>query len=285
MKDIQKEKINYDKSFKKLRFIKSFSNKTLVKLANKVIKFINIFYLKNYKDVKIKKINDHGLKIIKLDVGSNKAICYFHGGGFWFDISYAEIKKCYLYARLTNRNVYIIDYTLSYDKPFPANLFDGILGYKYIKDIDKINEIVIMGASAGGFIALNVCKEVQNYQVKPTKLSLIYPVITKTKTKSKMLFTDTIMWNNKLNDKMWEVYCPNKKPQVFDEAINCPVYIENCEFDPLRDEAKLFYNFLVKCGVDAVMNETKKTPHGYDCVEKSKITKENIKKRIDFIND
>lgn len=278
-------KLDIDKSLRSLRFIKPFSNKILVKIANKFIKFMNIFYLRSTKDVKVVKINDKGLKITKLDVNSNKAICYFHGGGFYFDCSYAEIRNCFTYAKKTNRNVYIIDYSLSYDKQYPANLFDGILGYKYIKDVEKITDIVIMGVSAGGFIALNVCKEVQNYNIPPTKLALIYPVVSKVNTQSKKEFTDTAMWNSKLNTRMWEIYCPNVKPKVFDEAINASVYIENCEFDPLRDEAKLLHNFLIKCACNSTLNETKKTLHGYDCKHKTKIAKTNIEKRINFINE
>ena len=60
-------------------------------------------------------------------------------------------------------------------------------------------------------------------------------------------------------------------------------YIETAEFDCLRDEAIEFAEKLKKANVEVILNETKKTMHGYD-LKNGKITREMVKKRMELIS-
>ncbi|MBQ9083706.1 MAG: alpha/beta hydrolase fold domain-containing protein, partial [Clostridia bacterium] len=46
-----------------------------------------------------------------------------------------------------------------------------------------------------------------------------------------------------------------------------PAYIETAEFDCLHDDGSLYANKLRAAGVEAVLNETKGTMHGFDIVQ------------------
>ena len=60
-------------------------------------------------------------------------------------------------------------------------------------------------------------------------------------------------------------------------------YIETAEFDCLHDEAIEFADKLKKANIDVIVNETKKTMHGYD-LKNGKITREMVKKRMELIS-
>ena len=53
----------------------------------------------------------------------------------------------------------------------------------------------------------------------------------------------------------------------------------------MRDEGKLFGKMLKTAKVPVTIYETKATMHGYDIVEDSSISKESVKKRIEFLNE
>ena len=101
-------------------------------------------------------------------------------------------------------------------------------------------------------------------------------------------YTDTPMWNSKLNKKMWRYYLrnnnyisPNERNNLYNIS---PTYIETAQYDCLHDEAKEFAKKLKESKVNVILNETKGTMHGYD-IKNSKITKEAVLKRIETLKN
>ena len=65
---------------------------------------------------------------------------------------------------------------------------------------------------------------------------------------------------------------------------NLPLtYLETAEYDPLRDEGRHYASALQSHGVEVVVNETRRTIHGYDSVAKSAITQDSLRQRIAFL--
>jgi acetyl esterase len=92
---------------------------------------------------------------------------------------------------------------------------------------------------------------------------------------------------------MWEVYlreyagkatpsyaAPSDRADLGGLA---PAYVENAEFDPLRDEAEAYAKRLQTAGVKTVFNPTQGTVHGYDTVFDSEISKAAMQQRLDFL--
>lgn len=287
------------KDFRKLNYISAPFNKLLFPISNFVInllpKCINKKKMKIDKFYVNSKDKTHNIKVYCIypkDLKeSKKALIYFHGGGFVYKAAFMQYKLCEIYSQELNMKVFIVDYRLAPKHLYPIPIEDCIDAYRYIvnnKNILEIgDEIMVGGDSAGGNLAIEVVHQIcKNYNdhIKPKKMMLIYPVIDRDlKTNSKLLFDKTPVWNSKKNKKMWEYYTKGKNymSKINEDVDNLPkIYIETCEFDPLRDEGLEYGN-----KNNAIINCTKGTVHGYDICLKSEITKQNIMKRINFLKD
>lgn len=221
-------------------------------------------------------------------------ILYIHGGGFVFKGYSSHYHLCSIFADKCHCKVIYIDYRLAPKYKYPIPLNDCFSAYKWIIEnadylkID-INKIIVAGDSAGGCLAVDVSlKTIQENIIKPYYQMLIYPVLDKRMmTLSMNKYTDTPMWNAKLNKKMWTYYLGNREyisPNERHDLSEIPsTYIEVAEFDCLHDEGIEFANKLLNSGVDVSLYETEKTMHGYD-IQKCDITNTAIRKRIEILN-
>lgn len=306
IKDLKKNKKNKGKKLKKynlsseikiLRFFKFKMFKFLIPICNLFLTILPKDRRSN-KDIKVKKykiksFDDKKIKVYEYipNEKCDKALLYFHGGAFYLKGTPYHYKLCKKYALLSNKKVFFVEYRLSFKNKYPTGVRDGYEVYKWILnnskelEIDK-NCVGVGGDSAGGSISIGLSIMANEEKIiLPNFMLLVYPVIDKDlKTKSLEEFVDTPMWNSKLNEKMWKYYlkdCEYKSP--FKNLVNIRTYIEVAEFDPLRDEGILYFDFLNKNGVDVVLNKTTGTVHGYDILYNSNIAKENIENRIVFL--
>ena len=258
--------------------------------------------LKDNKYVKIiqKKITTNDKKDINLyifdpvNLKTDKVILYIHGGGFAFRGHYSHYDLCFTFAKQCSCKVVYVDYRLSPKYKYPIPLNDCFMAYKWIIEnadtlkID-INKIIVAGDSAGGCLAVDVTlKAIQENIVKPYYQMLIYPALDKRMiTQSMNKYTNTPMWNSKLNKKMWKYYLGDGEYISPGERLDLdglpPTYIEVAEFDCLHDEGVEFAHKLQNDKIPVLLYETKKTMHGYD-IKKCLITEAAIKKRIEVLN-
>ena len=124
---------------------------------------------------------------------------------------------------------------------------------------------------------------------------LVYPVIDRRQqTNSMKKYSDTPIWNSKLNDKMWKYYLGDKlishieyvspiEAENFEEIPDA--YIETAEFDCLHDEGVQYAETLKSHGCNVELNQTNGTIHGFDMDLKSEITKKWIKHRVDVLKE
>ena len=152
-------------------------------------------------------------------------------------------------------------------------------------------KIFIGGDSAGGNLAaaVTLMARDRNYPL-PTGVLLIYPVTDRRmKTASMKNFTDTPVWDAKLNRTMWQCYLGENEPQPAEYASSAeakslkefpPAYIEVAEFDCLHDEGVAFCERLKKSGVATEFHEIKGGCHGYETATGSLLVQACMDMRI-----
>lgn len=227
------------------------------------------------------------------------AMLYIHGGGFAYRASGYQKQLAFQYARAVPCRVIIPDYHLSPRHTYPAALMDNLAVYKWMmKNASKLKidekHIIVAGDSAGAAIAaclVNSCEKER--LTPPCGQMLIYPVIDASlSTESMKKYVDTPLWNAVNNRKMWKYYLngkseeERKKASPMDSELPEMVpktYIETAEYDCLHDEGIAYANRLKSTGASVMLNETQGTFHGYDSCLDAKISRTNVKKRIEFI--
>jgi acetyl esterase/lipase len=105
-------------------------------------------------------------------------------------------------------------------------------------------------------------------------------------------FTDTPLWNSKLNAKMWLMYLkgvPRAKRAAASPAAAVsfagipPTYVEVSEYDCLRDEGIAFAKALEDSGIAVELCKTTGTIHGFEIAKHSSIVRESISRRIEAL--
>lgn len=222
---------------------------------------------------------------------------YCHGGGFIYRAApyhYGLIKE---YAKRANCKVMAVDYRTSPKQSHRRILNDCYDTLKWtVRNRESLNfdiyRTVIAGDSAGGNLAAALTVYAQEKDLlKPSGQMLIYPVLDKRmKTESMKKYTDTPVWNSKLNKKMWEMCLNNAEdnkyasPSEYTDLSAIPeTYIETAEYDCLHDEGTEYTQRLKENGIKVTLNETKGTVHGFDMIKHSKTTKECLNQRIKFL--
>ncbi len=226
-------------------------------------------------------------------------IVYLHGGGFVYKGVFVQYRNLKKYAEKANMVAVYVDYRLAEKHPYPTPLEDCYHAYKWVlENAKQLNidprKIVIGGDSAGGCLAVGVTMLAYDEKLrKPAAQFLVYPVLDKRmKTESMQKYNNTPMWNGELNKKMWDVYLGGYSKEMLKYASPAEIdnfkifpktFIETAEFDCLHDEGVDFAEKLRFAKVDVVLNETLGTVHGYDLMKHSKVFKDAMKQRIDFL--
>lgn len=252
-------------------------------------------YINGYKNMKMKMdiFEPAGCKEML------PCLIYFHGGAFSYVASVYHKKLAMIYAKQAHCRVMFPDYHLIPSHPYPAACEDAIETYKYVLthseelhvDADKIG---VAGDSAGATLAAivtNLCEE-HHFPI-PKLQMLVYPLTgVNLQTESMKRFTDTPIWRSTYNDRLWKYYFDNKEFDYTYSPMHMDVpkefiktYIETAEYDCLHDDGILYADKLRDNGFDVIINETKKTIHGYDSALDAQVSKQNIEKRVIFLKE
>jgi acetyl esterase/lipase len=79
------------------------------------------------------------------------AALYFHGGGYRLGSAAASTAFGCRLAAATNRSVFVVDYRLAPEYPFPAGLTDAAVVYEHV--LAEARPPLLIGDSAGGGLA------------------------------------------------------------------------------------------------------------------------------------
>lgn len=227
------------------------------------------------------------------DTTQPSLLIYYHGGAFLMEAAAYHRNLAQTYALSANCAVLFVRYRLAPAHPFPAGMEDSLDTYQWALRQGCYPCIALGGDSAGANLCLAVMQKAHGAGLPmPTAQLLVYPVAdARMNTESMRRFTDTPLWNSKLNRRMFALYAkpvqwhdPLVSPiEADDLSFMPPTYIETCEFDCLHDEGIALAQRLSAEGVPVALNETHGTIHGYDIAEDAPYVKEQVEKRIRFI--
>ncbi len=206
-------------------------------------------------------------------------IIYFHGGGWVFGNMDLYGTYCAHLAQITGACVLLVDYRLApkYKFPIPVeDCFDTYLwalqGIRYWKvDPDRV---FLAGDSAGGTLAAGVSSLCRDRKaVPPSGQILIYPCTDgRLRTESFAQYSDSPT----LSDKQMRFYVENyqREPKDILSPLFSPLLatdlsrlpdtlVIGAEFDPLKDDGRLYAEALNEAGSTAQYLELKDTVHGF----------------------
>ncbi|MBR2650476.1 MAG: alpha/beta hydrolase [Clostridia bacterium] len=231
---------------------------------------------------------------------SAPCIIYIHGGGFVLAAAGYHYKNAMRYAREVGCRVVFVNYRLAPEYAHPVFFEDcyaamcWAYGNAEQLGIDT-SRIGIGGDSAGATLAVGVCMMARDraHPIKFRFQMLPYPFLdARNNSESCKKFTDTPMWNSTLSARIAPMTRADRSrpdyryysPLEAEDLTGLPfAYIETAEFDCLHDDGILYAKKLEKVGTRVVLNETKGTMHGFDIMQRSKITKAALAARIDFM--
>ncbi len=208
-------------------------------------------------------------------------LIYCHGGAFSYSGSPSHYRNAMRYARDIPARVIFVDYRRAPKYKYPTPLEDCFAAYEWaLRESDRLNidvdRMAVGGDSAGGALAACLVRLVAERVAKmPVFQLLIYPVLdVRCDTESMRVYTDTPMWNARLNRKMWRGYLGDEcthalmreaSPALWEDLSGLSAaYIETAEFDCLRDEATEYAHRLSRAGVEVYIENTVGTLHGFD---------------------
>lgn len=206
-------------------------------------------------------------------------VIYFHGG--WFNAGSFETHDRPLrkLANLSGALIVAVDYRLAPEFPFPAGFNDGYEVLNWVMDnastlgVD-LKRLAIAGDSAGAAIATAVTnRAVKSMPGKILCQALVYPVTDAAlETPSWQEFKDGPVLNLDGAVEAWNLYLPNAEagknsfasPLREDILSDMPgTLIILAEYDPLRDEGRLYAEKLQKSGVSVQLTLYKGMIHGF----------------------
>lgn len=91
----------------------------------------------------------------------NKAILYFHGGGYVYGSTDTHRNFINRLVKKTNTDVYSVNYRLAPENPFPAAVEDAQSAYSWLLAKIPNDRIILMGDSAGGVLCTSIMFETE----------------------------------------------------------------------------------------------------------------------------
>lgn len=255
------------------------------------------------ENINIKGYQDYELKCIIIepcnDTINDLCIIYFHGGGFYYEMSPFMIKIASYLSSNLNCRVFIPEYRTSKIKSFPVPVEDCYYSAKYIYDnSDKLginkDKIILYGESSGGNFAASVSlmnRDRNDFKIKGQML--IYPALDyKLESKSACKYDD-VAWNRERARKAWDIYLGDKKvnnigyasPIYAKDLSNLPnAYIEVHEIDCFFDDGVKYSKLLKKNKNNVILNVLKGSYHGVEVEFNNSFVQDLLKNRCDVIN-
>jgi acetyl esterase len=196
------------------------------------------------------------------------SLVFFHGGGWVIGSLDTHDDICRGIANSAGCAVVSVDYRLAPEFPFPAAAEDCYLATEWVAeaggDIDiDTDRIAVGGTSAGGNLAAVVSLMARNRGgPEIAHQSLMYPVTNDPKQRQLESYEQNAE-GYFLETEMLPWYYNRYLPREIDRRNVCafplqaddlsdlpPAKVITCEFDPLRDDGRLYAERLSEDGVD-----------------------------------
>ncbi|MCR5325014.1 MAG: alpha/beta hydrolase [Lachnospiraceae bacterium] len=231
--------------------------------------------------------------------GENRpGILYLHGGAFIFPLEPMMFRNGGYYADKLGIRVFLPEYRLAPEYPFPIPFEDCVSAYLYLLEhcrelhLDPAR-IAVLGDSAGGALAAALCLKLKKSHLPlPNVQMLLYPVTDNSMKHESMELYSHGSWSRTANRHMWNMYLKTKDPDILQYAAPLQAndlsglpeaYIEAAGMDCLRDEGIAYARKLEAAGTDVDLHVVEGAYHGYDSCFESPLVKRELSRRVDFL--
>jgi len=200
-----------------------------------------------------------------------KAILYFHGGGFCLGIYHPNREFVARMAKESGVKVFMPDYRLAPENPFPAALEDAMAVYKgMLLEGYSAGDIVAAGDSSGCGLLLSVLLALKESGTEmPSAISLITPALDfagkgesfLTKAKNDPFRLKGPLGAAKVYVGTNNPLYPDISPLYGDVAGLPPILIHGAEYDVFVSDAVRFEEAARQAGVDVKLKTWQKMWH------------------------
>ncbi|WP_369600243.1 alpha/beta hydrolase [Hahella sp. SMD15-11] len=112
---------------------------------------------------KVRHVSPNGVWVSHRHACSSRVVLYLHGGGYVIGSTRTHIELAGRLAKAAQAQIFMPEYRLAPEHPFPAALEDALAAYRYLlsEQIDP-QRIVIAGDSAGGGLTLATLQAIRD---------------------------------------------------------------------------------------------------------------------------
>lgn len=248
----------------------------------KASKLGKILFDSKYEVKEVKDFQIDGIKVRSYRNSTQpnqKVLVYFHGGGFVF---YNIESHDYVARRLCSMNdcvVISVDYRLAPEHTFPSAHEDAYKVIEYVAThanelgLDA-SKLVLAGDSAGGNLAACACHHFKQHStVKIAAQILTYPWVDgKIESDSIEKYKEGYLLTKQAMLWFQKTYTPKKEDQLNPEVSPIyhtdfsnlpPAFVLTAEFDPLKDEGRIYAEKMKAAGNIVLHKEYKQLVHGF----------------------
>lgn len=233
-------------------------------------------------------------------VGPNRdealpGILYCHGGGFFLPLEVPALELAVVYAKKLRARVFLPDYRLLPDHPYPVPLQDCRAVWDemcvHTDEYRLDGRALLYGESAGGALAAGLAQQLRDEgEHLPCGQILVYPALDDRSGRypSVERYSGAV-WTRRANTQMWSGYLKNgfQEPEghavplrAADFSLLPPAYIEPQGIDLLRDEAVAYGERLREAGVPIQVNIIEGSYHGFDMDVENPFVQSVIDQRV-----
>ena len=215
-----------------------------------------------------------GLHLESVWTGPSRAVVlHLHGGGFVFGSSASYRNRAMRLSHRFAAEVFVPDYRLAPEHPYPAALDDVLAAYRYVRALRPGMPMIITGDSAGGGLALSLLVRLRELgEPLPSGAILLSPwtdlsasgvSVDENRRRDRWLGRDHL--------EQWAAYyaggvdrrSPLLSPLFADLSRLPPLLVLVGEHEVLRDDARRVVDSAVHSGTDARLLVGRRMQHDW----------------------
>lgn len=197
-----------------------------------------------------------------MNAQAGATVLYLHGGGYsFYPQSYDSFLA--LIAQAAKARTFALDYRLSPEHRFPAQLDDALHAYRWLLETGvRAGNLVVAGDSGGGNLALALLLRVRdsNFPLPalavllspPTDLETVYPSLASNRETDWIDLPELLQWAEWFCDSS-QLRDPLVSPIWADLRGLPPIYIQAGEGEVLYDSIRAFVDRAKSQGADVVL--------------------------------
>ena len=210
---------------------------------------------------------------------SGAALIYMHGGGFMKGDLDSSDPIAWGFCDQTGATVVSVDYRLTPEHPYPAAFHDCLAVLRHVAaeaaslGIDPAR-IGVAGDSAGGHLAASLCLAARDGIAPPVRAQAVIYTVTGTDM-TMPSYTENATGYGLTTSACHEYYRilltrpedqtdSHARPAIEQDLAGLPpAFVHSAEFDPVRDDGRLYASRLALAGVDVTYREARGMIHGF----------------------